>query len=73
MLRANGELISLCTLLDISDTGARLRLPTGSEIEVLPEFVLSLSQRGNLFRQCLLVWRERDQVGVQFIGREFTR
>ena len=71
ILRGNGELVAVCSLLDISDTGARVKLPQDwGNAELLPEFVLSLSERGNIFRQCLVVWRRNREVGVRFIGRE---
>lgn len=74
ILRGNGELITLCTVRDMSDTGARVKLPPEwGESELLPEFVLSLSARGNIFRQCLVVWREHGEVGIRFIGREPVR
>jgi hypothetical protein len=56
----------VCTLLDISDSGARLALPASTEVP--DEFVLLLSANGKARRRCRVAWRgNRDQIGVQFV------
>jgi hypothetical protein len=71
ILRPDGELVCECTLRDVSDTGARLKLAkqVSSAIDIPQEFILSLSKRGNIFRQCETVWRQGDELGVRFISR----
>jgi len=73
ILREDGSLVCECDLADVSQEGARLRLspaPGHPSPSIDPKFVLSLSRRGNLFRQCELVWQKQDEVGLRFIGRE---
>jgi hypothetical protein len=70
ILRQDGTLVCECTLSDISNEGARLKLaakPGAAAPEIAPQFILSLSKRGNLFRNCELIWHEKDEVGVRFI------
>src|SRR5262245_990575 len=51
-----------CAILDLSDRGACLELST---TERLPsDFALTLTD-GNK-RQCKVVWKEQDRVGVEF-------
>ena len=71
ILRPDGTLVCECTLRDVSDTGARLKLAGegSATVEISQQFVLSLSTRGNIFRQCETVWRNGDEIGVRFIGR----
>jgi hypothetical protein len=55
-----------CTLIDISESGARLVLPSG--MEVPDEFVLLLSANGRARRRCRVAWRgNRRQIGVEFV------
>ena len=73
ILRADGSVVCECSLADVSHEGARLRLaprPGDPSPEIDPKFILSLSKRGNLFRNCELVWRDGDYVGLRFLGRE---
>jgi hypothetical protein len=70
ILHSDGTLVCECTLSDVSNEGARLKLtskPGVSTPEIAPHFVLSLSKRGNLFRNCELIWQKLDEVGVRFI------
>jgi hypothetical protein len=53
-----------CLVSDISESGARLQMDGAQE---LPEtFNLLLSGRGGIHRQCRVVWRSENQIGVQF-------
>src|SRR5829696_7116805 len=54
-----------CTILDVSQSGARLMLP-GNE-DVPSEFILLLSEHGRARRQCRVAWRRKDKVGVEFV------
>jgi hypothetical protein len=56
-----------CIVKDASDTGARLKIPAAQE---LPEgFTLLLSSVGGPRRNCRVVWRDGDAVGVRFEKR----
>src|SRR5215217_7096940 len=57
-----------CTLLDVSQSGARLMLP-GNE-DVPDNFMLLLSEHGRARRQCRIAWRRKDKVGVEFVIAE---
>jgi methyl-accepting chemotaxis protein len=53
-----------CTVVDISDTGARLAL---NDNENVPgNFSIALSPRGVPSRNCKVIWRTVDHVGVEF-------
>jgi PilZ domain len=54
-----------CTLVDISETGARL-IATGTD-QIPGEFTLLL---GGAFRKCRVVWRNEPHLGVQFLPSE---
>jgi hypothetical protein len=56
-----------CTLLDVSDTGARLDVDGTLEVLQAKEFFLLLSSTGLAFRRCELIRVEGSQVGVRFI------
>ena len=54
----------LCSIADISESGARIVLESDGE---LPErFILLLSRSGGARRYCRLVWRDGKTVGVEF-------
>src|SRR3954465_10152144 len=60
-----------CMMIDVSQTGARLRIESGSfEGLDLKEFFLLLSSTGLAFRRCQLVRMAGDQIGVKFLARE---
>ena len=66
----DGEQLHGCMLSDISDTGARLNVEKSAK---LPDrFVLVLSGRGSARRNCRVVWRKPQQVGVAF-ERHFAK
>src|SRR5262245_17266628 len=53
-----------CTILDVSQEGARLAVTRPSD---LPDaFILVLSRNAQVFRRCSVKWRSKSQVGVQF-------
>jgi hypothetical protein len=71
LLHPDGKPICGCTLRDISETGARLRI--GERVEAgnpqLPsKFILAISKSGNVFRRCEVVWRNQNEIGVRFAG-----
>jgi PilZ domain len=53
-----------CSIADISDLGARLRL--AGEIELPETFWLLLTAKGNARRRCRTIWRDGLIVGVAF-------
>ncbi len=58
-------------MLDISATGARLKLATP---DALPEqFVLLLSHDGQLRRSCTVAWQEENTVGVRFPAKRSSK
>jgi hypothetical protein len=60
----NNTLLERCKLLDISGAGARLSL---GNIDNLPEnFNLYLSRSGQPPKQCRIIWRRGNEVGVEF-------
>ena len=65
LARADGVALGRCLILDISASGARLRIEESQRIP--NHFLLVLSHTGNLYRQCSIVWREGTTIGVEFI------
>jgi hypothetical protein len=53
-----------CVVVDISETGARLRTENAEAVPV--DFVLLLSKRGAPRRYCHVVRRGQDHIGVEF-------
>jgi PilZ domain-containing protein len=65
ILNSAGSLISHCTIVDVSSTGAMLVLP---QPVALPEaFLLVLSRNGDVRRQCELSWIKEKRVGIRFL------
>lgn len=59
-----GSGLQNCRMLDVSAFGAQLEL---EKALTLPDkFVLLLSHDGTLRRQCSVVWRTQNTVGVEF-------
>lgn len=65
VIHAGNVLISRCNVLDMSREGARLFLETPVK-DVPAEFVLRLSRNGKIERDCQLVWRQQNEIGVHF-------
>jgi hypothetical protein len=57
--------IGSCKIVNISHTGAKLALD--GPFEVPDSFILQLSAGGQVRRQCDVVWRAKQQIGVQFM------
>lgn len=53
-----------CWIVDISDSGARLRLQ--SDCELPQRFHLLLTETGKARRDCRVVWRDGLILGVEF-------
>jgi hypothetical protein len=60
-------------MIDVSQTGARLRIEGSLEGMDLREFFLLLSSTGLAFRRCKLVRVDGEQIGVQFLERDRTK
>jgi hypothetical protein len=61
-----------CTMIDVSQTGARLCVEGSLEGLDLKEFFLLLSSTGLAYRRCRLVRLAGDQIGVEFLKRDKT-
>jgi hypothetical protein len=57
-----------CTMVDVSEGGARLTVVDGSvQGLALKEFFLLLSSPGLAYRRCELAWVNGDELGVYFL------
>jgi hypothetical protein len=66
MLHEDGSIIGPCTMLDVSATGARLKLASG--IVAPPEFTLLLSKvNAAMRRRCVVAWQNDRTVGIRFL------
>ena len=62
---SEGSIVARCMMVNVSASGARLILPAGTEV---PDFfVLVLSKKGEVRRQCEVTWRREKSVGVRFV------
>ena len=59
---ANGTIVIDCTIRNISDTGAQLRVPISVPIPERFEF----KETGGKARHVTVVWRQGDLIGVRF-------
>jgi hypothetical protein len=59
--------IDSCTILDISTQGGQVRLD--AKVTVPDHFVLWLTKTGSVRRECRVVWRRENYLGLQFAGR----
>jgi hypothetical protein len=62
-----------CTLLDVSETGAKLEVEGPVNVLQAKEFFLLLSSTGLAFRRCELIWIDGTQVGVHFVSKDRKR
>jgi PilZ domain len=60
----DGSLLSGCVVSDISASGARVTLDQPGPLPY--QFTLCLTECGNVFRQCSVVWQRGDTVGLKF-------
>jgi hypothetical protein len=61
----NGERITQAHTLDVSQGGAKLKLDRS--VDLPEQFLITLSERGEVQRLCRLVWRTAGEIGVRFI------
>jgi len=62
-----------CMMIDVSQTGARLRIEGSFEGLDLREFFLLLSSTGLAFRRCKMVRVAGDQIGIAFLKQPATK
>jgi hypothetical protein len=61
-----GGTVHACTVVDISELGAKLAVELP---DALPDwFTILLSPSGHPARRCRVVWRSGENVGVEFLG-----
>jgi hypothetical protein len=70
MLARDGSWQLPCTMIDVSDTGAQLRLDDAVDGLDFSDFVLKLAPYGTAQRPCRLVWHRGPFIGVRFTGRK---
>ena len=58
-----------CSMLDVAEDGAKLRIKESIESLLLKEFFLVLSASGTAFRRCELEWINGNEMGVQFLEK----
>jgi hypothetical protein len=61
----------LCTIVDVSATGAKLELREPAEVP--REFTILLSDNASVSRQCQVSWQSGTKVGVRFIIAEVKK
>jgi len=73
MVAVDGTWHRKCTLLDISNTGARLNVEESFDGLNLKEFFLQLSTTGLVFRRCGLIRVNGSEIGVSFTAESASR
>jgi hypothetical protein len=61
-----------CSILEVSISGARLRLSDSIEGLALKESFLAISKSRTVFRRCELIHVNGEEVGVRFVERKKT-
>jgi hypothetical protein len=54
-----------CTMVDISETGAQIRVDNPSSVPKY--FTVSFSQTDRRGKNCKVVWRSTTSIGIQFV------
>jgi len=67
MMAIDGTWRRVCTVEDVSDTGAKLTVDGSVQGLQLREFFLLLSSTGLAYRRCELAWVNGEQLGVNFL------
>ncbi|OSI33704.1 PilZ domain-containing protein [Bradyrhizobium canariense] len=62
-----------CILIDVSETGARLRIDGSTDVLKTREFFLLLSTTGLSYRRCELIRLDGSEIGVQFVTSRTIR
>jgi PilZ domain len=55
-----------CTILDLSVTGARLKIANADKLG--SRIALALTNDVRKLTPCRMVWQKRDQIGVEFVA-----
>jgi len=63
-----GGTIRACTVVDISELGAKLAVE--GALALPDSFTLLLSPSGHPARRCRVAWRADENVGVEFLGED---
>ena len=53
-----------CTVVNVAKKGTQLCIT--EDMVLPPRFALWLTKEGDLIRQCRVIWRKGDRVGVTF-------
>lgn len=61
----NGRPLLVCTLIDISSSGAKLALDDTAQVP--STFALQLTRDGKMNVPCRIVWRNVDALGIAFV------
>jgi PilZ domain len=62
-----GAALLLCTVYDVSDTGAGVKLATDDRLPA--RFTLLFSPTGRPGRRCRVVWQDGHRLGCEFVER----
>jgi hypothetical protein len=65
ILVGSGVPARACVIVDISETGAKLGVHAG--VDIPDEFVLLIGGASGARRECHLVWKAGNRLGVQFV------
>jgi len=64
-IAGNNVPVENCWIVDISASGAQLKVKSADTVP--NRFILLLSRDGRLQRQCEVVWRSENAIGVRFM------
>ncbi len=70
MLGIDGTWARDGTMVDVSETGAKLTLTEAPDEDAIKEFFLLLSSAGLAYRRCELAWVNGEQIGVNFVAAD---
>ena len=73
LLGVDGTWRRSCILMDVSDTGAELRIDGSTDVLKAREFFLLLSTTGLAFRRCELIWINGPDAGVHFVSGKASK
>ncbi|MGZ9130453.1 MAG: PilZ domain-containing protein [Candidatus Binatia bacterium] len=67
MMAIDGTWRRACSLIDVSEIGAKMKVEGSIMGLPLKEFFLVLSSTGLAYRRCELAWVNGEEVGVNFL------
>src|SRR6266705_2532978 len=65
LMAEDKSLLGRCTMLDVSDGGARLQVERPAELPAT--LILVLSKGARTIRHCAVRWRSDTEIGVEFL------